>query len=302
MEKIKIATFNVENLFFRYRFNKNIDSVGEDGFTVNDLAFSINDYDAKKITAEVIKEVDADIICFQEVENMGILEKFNSEYLAKMKYNHRILIDSHDTRFIDVAILSRYPATSIKTHKDERNLANTAWLFSRDCLKVTFDIEGKDFTVYVNHFKSMMEGRDVTKTRRIEQVKRVAQIIDLDWKKKNYVGNFAVCGDFNDYIDPKTSLNDLVKHPALVNVIDRLPKKDQWTHYYAGGAEVHQLDYILIPKALADKNKNKLPQINRKGLPFRADKFYNGPRYDSVGENYPKASDHCPFAIELTLL
>ena len=36
----------------------------------------------------------------------------------------------------------------------------------------------------------------------------------------------------------------------------------------------------------------------RKGLPFRATK-YTGPRFPDVGEDNPKASDHCPLAMEL---
>jgi len=300
--KIKIATFNVENLFFRYGFKQNFSPRGDDGFTINNLAFTINEYDAKKITAAAIKELNADILCLQEVENMGILEKFNSEYLADKKYKHRILIDSHDTRFIDVGILSRFPAKSIKTHKDERNATNNSWLFSRDCLKVVFDIDDKEFTAYVNHFKSMIPTRKETHDRRVEQVKRVTRIVDNDWQISNYNGNFAICGDFNDYVDNQTSLSDLVNHPELENIINRLPEDERWTHYYAGDGTVHQLDYILLPKSLAEANAISMPQILRKGLPYRAEKFYSGKRYDSVGENQPKASDHCPLAITINLL
>ena len=109
---VRIATFNVENLLARYRFKDNFDPAGEDGFSINNLAFSLYNDEEKRLTAKAIKAVDADIICLQEVENLEVLERFNSRYLGgkkEKKYKYRMLIDSHDPRRIDVAVLSRYP-------------------------------------------------------------------------------------------------------------------------------------------------------------------------------------------------
>jgi hypothetical protein len=61
--KVKIATFNVENLFLRYDFKKGYVPVKQNGFTINDLAYETNNKAEKEITAQVIKTVDADIIC-----------------------------------------------------------------------------------------------------------------------------------------------------------------------------------------------------------------------------------------------
>jgi hypothetical protein len=48
-------------------------------------------------------------------------------------------------------------------------------------------------------------------------------------------------------------------------------------------------------------NKDRDPEIFRKGLPYRADR-YNGPRIDDVGDNHPKASDHCLVSMQIELL
>ena len=64
---MRLATFNVENLFARYRFRRNFDPIDSDGFSINNLAFSINDETAKQITAKAIREVDADVLALQEV-------------------------------------------------------------------------------------------------------------------------------------------------------------------------------------------------------------------------------------------
>ena len=130
---IRIATFNLENLFARYRFRRNFDPVGSDGFTINNLAFDIYDEVQKKLTAKAIKEVDADIIAVQEVESLPVLDAFNSRYLARLKYRHRVVVDSFDPRKIDVGLLSKHPIRSIRSYRQERNARNTAPLFSRDC-------------------------------------------------------------------------------------------------------------------------------------------------------------------------
>lgn len=298
--KVRVATFNVENLFARYRFRQDFNPVGDDGFSINNLAFDVYDDEAKRITAKAIREVEADIICLQEVENLELLDRFNSRYMYDKKYEHRLVIDSHDPRHIDVAVLSKYPFTRIATHRHERNAEGYRYIFSRDCLEVDIAVEKQTLSLYVNHFKSMIRTRAETKERRVEQVERVAEIIDDQWKKKKYQGNFVVLGDFNDYIDNETSLTALVEHDHLVNVVERLPKDQQWTHYYAGKGQYRQLDYLLLSKALADKNGGK-PKIERRGMPWRATKA-GDTRFPNVGEDYPKASDHCPLYMDLELI
>lgn len=294
--EFKLCTMNTENLFARYRFKKNFEPP-EEGFTINDTQFEIFDEPEKKVTAEAIRAVDADILCLQEVENLPTLERFASRYLGKLKYKHRILIDSHDPRMIDVAVLSRFPIVGVRTQRDRRTRDNKAYLYSRDNLEVTVELApGQEFVVYVNHFKSMMEGREATAPRRREQAEDVAQILRARWGER-LRGNFAVVGDFNDYLDDASALNALVKKP-LVNVVARLPSDEQWTHYWAKGKEYRQLDFILLPEDLDRAQDRPVPVIERRGQPWRAEK-YTGPRFDDVGENEPKASDHCPVCVAL---
>ena len=105
---IRIATFNVENLFARYRFRRNFNPTAGDGFSINNLAFDIYDETAKQITGKAIKKTNADVIALQEVENLKVLDAFNSRYLGGENYKHRLLIDAFDPRNIDVALLSLF--------------------------------------------------------------------------------------------------------------------------------------------------------------------------------------------------
>lgn len=111
----------------------------------------------------------------------------------------------------------------------------------------------------------MMEGRDKTRSKRAEQAKRVVEIINNRWNATNYKGNFVVLGDLNDNPGQGTSLDVLLNHPGMKNVIQRLPANEQWTHFYAGGNEYKQLDYIFLSKSLAQQN-HQAPIIMRKGL------------------------------------
>jgi len=300
MPTLRIATFNAENLFARYRFKDGFQPTADDGFTINDTAFRIHDDESKKITAKAIRKVNADVICLQEVESLPVLDRFNSYYLGGLKYTHRAVIDCFDPRQIDVAVLSRYPIVSLRSHRDERNKKGTAFLFSRDCLEVEIDVGGKTLMLYSNHLKSMMGGREATRVRRQEQADRVAAIVDARWKKSGYKGNFVVLGDLNDYPEGKTGLGALLDHKGLSNVLMRLPEKERWTHYYAGGNSYSQLDYLLLSKGLAEANPGK-PAVMRLGLPWRAQQVTEE-RFDGVGENEPKASDHAPLYMDITLI
>jgi endonuclease/exonuclease/phosphatase family metal-dependent hydrolase len=299
MDSIRIATFNCENLFARYKFKSNFDPTSADRFTINDVAFDVYDETEKQITAQAIGEVSADVIALQEVENLPLLDRFNSRYLASMKYKHRILVDSHDPRGIDVALLSRHPIVAIRSYRQERNKANTAVLFSRDCLEVSLDVGGLPLVFYVNHLKSMIGGREETKPKREEQAERVAAIITEAWQPIQYQGNYVVLGDLNDYPEGDTALSSLLNHEGLVNVVQRLPQAEQWTHFYAGENEYRQLDYLFLSSSLAQKNPSP-PAVMRKGLPYRAER-YTGERFPNIGEDNPKASDHAPLYMDISL-
>lgn len=296
---IRVATFNCENLFARYRFRSNLDP-GTDNFTINQLAFDIYEETEKQITAKAIKAVDADIIALQEVESLPVLDRFNSQYLGqRKKYLHRLVIDANDPRGIDVGILSRHEIIHARSHRHVPVSGGSSKLFSRDCLEVGIKVGNKTLTLYINHFKSMMEGRDETHDRRKQQAKAVAGIIDTAWRAQNYEGNYIVMGDLNDYEDAQTSLKPLLAHEGLVNVVRRLPEPEQWTHYYNKAREYRQLDYLLLSQSLAARNTGK-PEIFRAGLPWRADRVEDE-RLDGVGEDNPKASDHCPLYMDIHL-
>ena len=312
MTKIRIATFNCENLFARFKFNKNVDpaKATKQGFDINMVNFDILSDTEKKLTAKAIAALDADVIALQEIENLDVLKRFRSDKLNGLKYTFAMLVDGNDPRQIDVAVLSRFPLVATRSFQHLRD--GSTPLFSRDCLEVDVNVNGKTLTLFVNHFKSMLDkqhpsqGRKNTRAKRVKQAAEVKKIVQARFGSHPGSAPWIVLGDLNDFLAPSqgttSGITDLVTWPEVENVVDRLPVAERFTHFFdrapAGEARVQQLDYILLSSSLAAAT-NALPVIERRGLSTKA-KEVTVPRFPGVTAK-SEASDHCPVAIDINL-
>ncbi|MEV4647259.1 endonuclease/exonuclease/phosphatase family protein [Saccharopolyspora sp. NPDC049357] len=306
MTAVRISTFNVENLFARWRFKEGIDPslANTRGWTVNETLFSELGAGDKAITGAAVRSEKADLIGFQEVENVDTLKNFRARSLGgRSEYPHVAGVDGNDPRRIDVAVLSRSPITRIRSYQHLADPdALTSSLFSRDCLEVDVQLTERTMvTLFVNHFKSMMGGRAATRSRRMLQAAAVQRIVTDRFGSNPGAHPFIIMGDLNDYLESDdqgdSGITELVEWDQVDNVINRLPEDERWTHFWAKGNKYHQLDYLLLSRSLADANAAK-PEILRKGLPLRATR-YADERFPGVGQDHPKASDHCPVTMTL---
>ena len=309
---IRLASFNCENLFARFKFEKGVDpaKATSDGFTVNETTFDFLNDTEKALTAKAILAVNADVIALMEVDNHEVLKRFRNQRLKTMGYTHSMLVDANDPRHIDVALLSRFPIVAVRSHQELKSGSQP--LFSRDCLEVDVLVNGSRLVVFVNHFKSMLDkkhpaqGRKNTRAKRVTQAAEVKKLVQARFGANPGGAAWAVVGDLNDYLGPgqgtTSGITELVTWAEVENVVDRLPVEDRWTHFFekapAPEPKVRQLDYILLSKSLAS-GTTALPVIERRGLSTKATQA-TGQRFPGVTAK-SFASDHCPVAINITV-
>lgn len=330
---MRVAWFNVENLFTRYAFgsphseampyDRQVIAVGvtavdrgTDGADGNIALAGMQ----RDNTARVILDMQPDILGVAEVENVAALRIFNQQYLSHY-FDRIFLVDGNDGRGIDVAICIRKgfqaDVLGLRTHAHETlepgqsvewgvvgddsgpvYLARNA-LFSRDCLELDVAVRGKTLTFMANHFKS--QGKSSRREQlppdelRLRQATRVAELV----KEAQAAGKFPVVfGDLNvDNTNPQRgqSLAPLI-NSGLVDGFGDVSPQDRWTHYYLVGQDVSRLDYILHDARL--KRTDRV--INRKGITLKCNQ-YQGERYPTVGYSHNAASDHAGLCVTLEI-
>ena len=333
---ITIATFNVENLLTRFDFKRYGSFTRERALEILGVETEHGDYlslrrafhvvlneDIRQLTAAAIRDTAADVICLQEIDSRFVLDAFHAGYVkraAGVHYGWRRLLEGNDVRGIDVAAMSKPRINRLVSHKDhtfdefglyndeleDYGLSPGDSVFRRDCLEVEVNADGKPLTLFICHFKSMSGGRDKTRPVRFAEASAVRMVIEEKFDHPEEE-DWMVVGDLNDYrVDQDgnsipNSLDPLFDSGFSVNLVDNLPKKERWTHYFGGDGTKNQLDYLLASPALAEKNAGVKPKIIRNGLAQNIPGTKKVERYPRVGLDRPKASDHCPVAVEISL-
>ncbi len=324
--QMRVAWFNVENLFTRYAFAQpDAEGLAYDrqviavGVTSLDRASGSNGGEGnialagmqRDNTARVILDMQPDVLGVAEVENMEALRIFNQQYLSHY-FDRIFLVEGNDGRGIDVGILVRKGFTAkvlgLRTHAHETLEAGDSvqWgvvsddsgpiylsrnaLFSRDCLELDLEINGKVVTFMANHFKSQGKSsrRDAMPSDewRFRQATRVAELA----QEARAAGKHPIVfGDLNvDYGNPQRGQSIApVMNCGLLDAFGDSAQDDRWTHFYVVAQEVSRLDYILHAPTLRRTQR----EVHRKGISLKCQQ-YKGERYPTVGYVHNAASDH----------
>jgi len=142
----------------------------------------------------VIRELDADVIAFQEIKNPAALEN-----ILTPNYGIAMIDDSAEVQ--EVALAVRIPF-GIKSYSYifPDTLFDDAFPRTRDLLQVEVEAFDRDFYFLVHHFKSRSGGRRQTDERR-----NSASILIVKHIRRNLAGqNVILLGDFNDNPDDRT--------------------------------------------------------------------------------------------------
>jgi len=270
--KVRVATFNLNNLFSRYNFRGEVDAAPGDVQGGLTLSFDHGDFEARTFMGRLVKAKDerdtqlvadrikdvvqADVLAVQEVEHLEILKKFNTDHLNGM-YPYIALIEGNDRRMIDVGILSKLPIGMIVSHQTaEHPDAPGKRVFSRDLLQVEIldPNRRKLFTIYNTHLKSHfvpfgqdpVQGAVAANLRRKQQAEMISQILS---KMERPDGKFVLTGDMNDppdspHLQPMLSVDGQLLVDALADPGEtRDPKPESpgqgpgpstraWTHRF----------------------------------------------------------------------
>ena len=261
----KIASYNVENLF---DMQNNGTEYKE--YKPNKHNWTTKVFKKKLLnTAEVICDINADIIGLQEIENENVL-KLLKQRLRKIgcayKY-HAITHKKHSA--IQVALLSKIPITHINEIVVNRKLKY------RNILEAKFMLGRKPFYLFVNHWTS----KKSSESKRIRSAKALVTRL----KKLPENSEYILLGDFNDGYDEY-----LRESPSAINHVLRtinheekffrinslkstasshynlwleLENYRRWSHNFYG--EKQALDSIVLPSTLFDG----------KGLEYMNDSF-----------------------------
>lgn len=261
--------------------------------------------------------------------------------INQVNYRYIKVFDGNDRRGIDIGVLSRIGWRDISSNAgltyadldvwpegmDEyregppdnlRALTRADRIFKRDVVTVEYMIDGRAFTLFCCHLKSMTGGRRATRLVRLAETMALRKLVEkrfADHQGGPAAANWAICGDFNDYYeidgsrvlrdyvtgeDAPSALGPLLEDGFAVNLMERRPVDERWTTYHAPDDSYAQLDYILLSPALAQANADAVPEVIRMGQPWRATR-HEGPRFPRIGWDRPKSSDHCPVVVQLQL-
>ncbi|MFS8103972.1 endonuclease/exonuclease/phosphatase family protein [Lentzea alba] len=265
---------------------------------------------AARMTAKVISELAADVLCVIEAESRPALVRFNDELLGG-HYGHAMLVDGNDPRGIDVGLYSTLAidirAVSSNVDVIDEEDPKRGLLFSRDCPVYRLSLpDGDELVLLVNHLKSQSRStKDDPDIRRTRQSNRVRAIYDeLRDQGAEYV---AVLGDLNKGPKPdgqQPTLEALVGpgsplvDATTIGGFDLGPRPGT----FEACSLANRLDYILMSPELAARATGG--GIFRKGL-WGNPKNKKPPRdwkvYDEITNAEQSASDHAAVWVDLDL-
>lgn len=244
IKPLSIGYWNVENLFDIF-----------DDPIKNDEEFSIGGrknvtqeiYDLKiKQSAEVLTDLNVDVLGLSEVENAIVLEDLNFAYKER---NYKIIhFDSPDERGIDNALL--YDPNYFKVITS-RPIPNTlpGGDKTRDILYVKGSYADELIHLFVNHWPSNYGGREKSIPKRAATaqllVREISPILSLDPSAE-----IILVGDFNE--DPDEMNVQSLKTIGLSSLMEPMlgmPKKG--TYVYRG--EDLFYDQVIIHESLRDQ-------------------------------------------------
>ena len=241
---LSVGFWNVENLF---------DLI--DDPDKRDEEFALNGrknvtqeiYDLKiKNSAEVLSDLDVDVLGLCEVENRTVLNDLND--VIEDKEYKIIHYESPDERGIDNALLYDPKKFKVISSKPIRNILGGDDK-TRDILYVEGTFNRNLIHIFVNHWPSNYGGKEKSIPKRNYTSKLLLSEI-LKINEVEVEPNIILLGDFNE--DPDDNNVLLLESAGLTNLMTAMiDKEDISTYIYRGTNYLY--DQIIVSNSILDE-------------------------------------------------
>ncbi|NNE79211.1 MAG: endonuclease/exonuclease/phosphatase family protein, partial [Silicimonas sp.] len=301
---MRIATLNVQNLRLRKLDGQEQLHGAWDSDSPEDENLDPID---RRLTAQILTDLDSDVVALQEVFDLESLDYFHENFLLPLgarPYPWRICLPGNDGRGLDVALMSRRPPSSILSHAsltcsdldiDPPQGANPDLpVFRRDCLMVSIG----SLTLFVCHFKSPYPDASAAWTTRRLEALATRRLIEKTFQDSSE-DLWIILGDLNEPNSSRVGCERAIaplEAGFAVDLMLRLPGKQRWTYYDPHSGLYHCPDAILVSPAVAELCAETEPVVVRKGLGVEVSRF-GGARLAGIGWHRPHASDHAAVFI-----
>ncbi|MEM8815076.1 MAG: endonuclease/exonuclease/phosphatase family protein [Pseudomonadota bacterium] len=321
-QEITIMSFNVENLF------DNLDDPGKNDSTYlpaahksdpehiaaceqievqrwrddclyldwSDDAVAFKLEQLAKTILQVNDGFGPDVVAFQEVENIRILDRLRDEYLAGSGYAESILIEGDDLRGIDVAFLSRLPlAAEPVLHPLDMNEFPDRADDTRGVLEATFELpDGALLTGYSVHFPAPFHPIEM-RWLAYEHLNTIRARLPED-------RHVFAAGDFNTpqrEVEGTTILDDMAR-PYWTIAHETGCKGCRGTNYFARADSWSFLDMIFYSPSAGAASEWRI----KRGGVYIADSYDDQLNEDGTPKRFNLegrygVSDHLPLVMTL---
>ena len=296
-EPLTVGFWNIENLFdIENDPNKN-----DDEFSLNGRKNVTQEiYDLKiKHSAEVLLDLNVDVLGLCEVENITVLKDLNKAYGGR-DYNI-VHYESPDKRGIDNALMYDENQFLVLGSKPISNILKNGNK-TRDILYVKGEYRNEILHLFINHWPSNYGGKEQAIPKRTSTANLIMNEVSLIQQTDKFA-EIILLGDFNE--NPDEQNIELLREIGLNSLMKTMIGEPRVGTYVSRGKD-YFYDQIIVNNGLQDKKnltlvhgstyildlpKYRQQEGNYKHFPFR---FWAG---NKLLGGY---SDHLAIKVQIT--
>ncbi|MDL0088608.1 endonuclease/exonuclease/phosphatase family protein [Campylobacter gastrosuis] len=214
-DTLKIATYNVENLFD--------DKLNGNEYKDFKTGWGRAEYENKlKNIKFAINAINADIIALEEIENEAVLK----DLIKGTDYKFTSFCSPFNSP-VGLGIISKIKPSS------KPQCIGVKGVKTRDILRQEFSLNGKKFSIFVNHFPAFKNGLAVQE--------KTARVLFDALNSQNYA---IALGDFNTPFGKKNVLTPIEINQKFTNLWRELEPKERFS--FVGYGKKRAIDHVLL--------------------------------------------------------